>query len=88
MDVDRFDHRGLALAISAIPGLSARLLAEHVAGGDGRCQRCSIGAQAGWHRWPCRIHCYAAAAAELDPDEADPQSPVLLRFPTNPTRPR
>jgi hypothetical protein len=60
-----FDHRGLALAISAVPGLPARLLAEHVPDADGRCQRCPIGGQAGRQQWPCRIHDYAAAAARL-----------------------
>ncbi|GEL18661.1 hypothetical protein PA7_24980 [Pseudonocardia asaccharolytica DSM 44247 = NBRC 16224] len=61
------EGHGLAAVISAVPGLSERLLAEHVPGADGRCRQCAVGAQAGWHQWPCRLHCYAAQAARLGP---------------------
>jgi hypothetical protein len=60
----RFDHNSLALAISAIPGLPGRLLAEHIPDADGRCRLCLLGA-AGRQHWPCRIHDYATAAAKL-----------------------
>lgn len=63
---------GLAAAIGAVPGLADRLLAEHVPDPDGRCRLCPIGAQAGWHRWPCRIHVYAAAARATVPSSAGP----------------
>jgi hypothetical protein len=46
----------LAAAIALTPGLAARLLAEHVDDGTGRCRRCPLGGQAGHQRWPCRIY--------------------------------
>jgi hypothetical protein len=54
-----------AIVIAAVPGLAIALLADHRDDGHGRCPRCPIGAQAGRERWPCRIHTYAAAAADL-----------------------
>lgn len=54
-----------AMVIAAVPGLAIALLADHRDDGHGRCPRCPIGAQAGRERWPCRIHTYAAAAADL-----------------------
>lgn len=46
-------------------GRAARMLAEHVNDGTGRCAVCSAGAQTGRMRWPCSI-ATAARAATLD----------------------
>jgi hypothetical protein len=35
--------------------MAERLVAEHVDDGDGRCRGCPIGAQHGYHSWPCTI---------------------------------
>jgi hypothetical protein len=48
--------------IAAFPGLADQLFAEHVDDGHGRCRSCELGAQAGHHTWPCRLHLLATAA--------------------------
>jgi hypothetical protein len=53
----------LVAAIALTPGLAARLLAEHVDDRTGRCRLCPLGGQAGYQRWPCRIHGLASEAA-------------------------
>jgi hypothetical protein len=57
----------LAAAIALAPGLAARLLAEHVDDGTGRCRLCPLGDQAGHQQWPCRIHSAAAEASRARP---------------------
>lgn len=37
------------------PGLARQVLADHVDAGTGPCRHSAIGAQAGQHRWPCRV---------------------------------
>jgi hypothetical protein len=37
------------------------VLADHVDAGTGPCRHSAIGAQAGQHRWPCRVHTYPVA---------------------------
>ena len=37
------------------PGMAARLLAEHVDDGSGRCSGCPVGGQRGRHSWPCTL---------------------------------
>ena len=54
--------------IAAEPGMAARLLAEHVDDGAGRCRVCSSGAQAGRHIWPCALRGLAMQARELARD--------------------
>ena len=48
-------------AITAVPGLARQVLADHVDAGTGPCRHSAIGAQAGQHRWPCRVHTYPVA---------------------------
>ena len=43
---------------------AARLLAEHVDDGTGRCSVCSQGGQVGHVRWPCQLAMAAQRAAE------------------------
>jgi hypothetical protein len=57
----------LAAAIAMMPGLAARLMAEHVDDGTGRCRLCPLGGQAGHQQWPCRIHSAAAEASRVPP---------------------
>lgn len=55
----------IAQFIAAQAGAAERLLAEHIDDGTGRCRVCSAGPQAGRLVWPCNLHRYARAAAEL-----------------------
>lgn len=72
---DFSDVSELAAALADAPGLPERLVTEHVDRGDGRCERCGVGNQAGQQPWPCTIYAAAARAAEfLDiglPDEPE-----------------
>lgn len=54
------------------PVAVATLLARHVDDGGGHCQACGIGAQQGFHTWPCTLHQAAtqAAAARTALDKA------------------
>ncbi len=45
------------------PGMAARLIAEHVDDGNGRCAGCPVGGQRGHHSWPCTLR-QAAVEAE------------------------
>ncbi|MGD9528664.1 MAG: hypothetical protein AB7I38_17150 [Dehalococcoidia bacterium] len=47
----------------AAPDVTARLLATHVDDGSGHCRACPLGAQAGYHTWPCSIVTAARRAA-------------------------
>jgi hypothetical protein len=55
----------LAAAIALTPGLAMRLIADHFDDGTGRCCLCTVGGQAGYQRWPCRIHDAATEAARF-----------------------
>jgi hypothetical protein len=52
----------LATFIAANPGLAETLLADHVDDGNGHCRACAVGAQRGYHRWPCTIAAEAEAS--------------------------
>jgi hypothetical protein len=47
------------------PGMAARLLAEHVDDGSGRCTGCPVGGQRGRHSWPCTLWQAAEEATKL-----------------------
>jgi hypothetical protein len=49
-------YDGLIAAFAQVPGLVDVLLAEHVDDGSSRCRLCTLGGQAGYQRWPCRLH--------------------------------
>ncbi|MCY7344045.1 MAG: hypothetical protein LH603_19965 [Pseudonocardia sp.] len=56
----------LAELIATEPGAPGRLLAVHVSDGAGRCRGCTTpGTGTPLAPWPCSIHFYASAAAEL-----------------------
>jgi hypothetical protein len=48
------------------PGLADRLIAEHFDDGRGYCRACGLGAQRGFHRFPCDIRRTADTAKELE----------------------
>jgi hypothetical protein len=48
------------------PGLSASLLTLHVDDGHGYCRACALGAQRGYHRFPCHIRWTAERAREIE----------------------
>jgi hypothetical protein len=48
------------------PGLSAALIRQHVDDGGGYCRRCALGAQRGYHRFPCDIRRTAERAREIE----------------------
>jgi hypothetical protein len=52
----------LAAFIAAHPGLAEALLADHVDDDHGYCRACALGAQRGYHRWPCTIAAEAEAS--------------------------
>jgi hypothetical protein len=56
--------RVLAVTFALQPGMAARLLAEHVDDGTGRCRVCTAG-QSARERWPCKIHWYTSRAMAL-----------------------
>ncbi|TWF79264.1 hypothetical protein FHX44_115192 [Pseudonocardia hierapolitana] len=49
----------IAQLIADRPAAVMDLLARHVDDGNGHCRVCVLGAQRGFHTWPCTI--YAAA---------------------------
>ena len=51
-------------AIASIPGLAAKLMAQHRDDGTGHCVRCPIGGQAGWKVWPCNLYTIAESAEQ------------------------
>ncbi len=63
----------VALIVSQ-PGMAGRLIAQHRDDGTGHCTSCRLGAQAGWHRWPCSIYAAATAAEEVFPADG-PRTP-------------
>ncbi|HXV94375.1 MAG TPA: hypothetical protein VD813_13805 [Pseudonocardia sp.] len=61
---------GIARALSTMPELWARLLADHVPDSGGRCQACTkAGTGLPGQRWPCTIYALADQARDLHPDE-------------------
>ncbi len=52
---------GVAAELAGAPGLCARLLADHVAGPDGRCVGCRSAVRLA-PRWPCRLATVARLA--------------------------
>jgi hypothetical protein len=48
------------------PGLADVLLAQHVDDGSGYCRACALGAQRGYHRYPCFIRCTAERARQIE----------------------
>jgi hypothetical protein len=48
------------------PGLSDALLQRHVDDGQGYCRACALGAQRGYHRFPCDIRRTAERAREIE----------------------
>lgn len=62
----------IAEVIAGIPGLAARLMAEHHDDGSGHCRRCTIGALAGWLVWPCNIYSAAETAVRRPDADAPP----------------
>ena len=58
-------------------GVAAKLLAEHVDDGSGRCAVCSAGGQTGRVQWPCSL-ALAAHRAQRD-NEKSPQAPRARR---------
>ena len=56
----------LAVELARRPDITQRLLALHVPDGHGRCRACTTpGTGRPAAVWPCVLHFYAAAAAEL-----------------------
>jgi len=53
----------IAAELARTPQLCARLLADHVAGPDGRCAGCHSAVRLA-PRWPCRIATLAQLAAD------------------------
>jgi hypothetical protein len=51
--------------LAAMPGLTERLLADHIDDRTGHCRSCPLGGQAGFHVWPCSIRDMAERAHEL-----------------------
>lgn len=47
-------------------GLSTSLLRQHVDDGQGYCRACALGAQRGYHRFPCDIRRSAERAREIE----------------------
>jgi hypothetical protein len=47
------------------PTATARLLAQHVDDGYGRCRVCTVGGQHGHMPWPCTIAASATLAAKI-----------------------
>jgi hypothetical protein len=48
------------------PGLSESLLRQHVDDGQGHCRACALGAQRGYHRFPCGIRSSAEHARQIE----------------------
>lgn len=57
---------GTVALIVGQPGMSARLLAQHVDDGRGRCRVCSAGGQAGHSVFPCTLHAAAEQAQVVE----------------------
>lgn len=70
----------LAVALGQHAGLAGRLVAEHVDDGRGRCARCALGAQRGFHTWPCTIYRAAVAAQSGDAARHDRQGDRGCRY--------
>jgi hypothetical protein len=56
----------LVQMILSQPGMAARLIAEHVDDGSGRCRGCPVGGQRGRHSWPCTLRRAAEEAQRLE----------------------
>jgi len=56
----------LARELAWQPGITRRLLARHVADGNGRCRGCTTpGTGLPGARWPCALYFYADAASQI-----------------------
>jgi hypothetical protein len=61
--MDHLDQiAGMAVELAVVPGVCARLLADHVAGPDGRCAGCRSAVRLA-PQWPCRLALIALLAA-------------------------
>lgn len=58
-------HDRLISILAGMPGLTERLLSEHIDDSTGHCRACPLGGQAGFHVWPCSIRDLAERAHEL-----------------------
>lgn len=58
-------HDRLISILAGMPGLTERLLSEHIDDSTGHCRACPLGGQAGFHVWPCSIRDMAERAHEL-----------------------
>jgi hypothetical protein len=56
----------LVQMILSQPGMAARLIAEHVDDGRGRCRGCPVGGQRGRHAWPCTLRQAAEEAERIE----------------------
>jgi len=57
---------GIARELAGLPGTAERLLVLHVPDPHGRCRGCTTaGTGMPGVAWPCSLHFYAAAAAEI-----------------------
>jgi hypothetical protein len=56
----------LVQMILSQPGMAARLIAEHVDDGSGRCRGCPVGGQRGRHSWPCTLRSAAEEAQRIE----------------------
>jgi hypothetical protein len=57
---------GIARELAGLPGTVARLLVLHVPDPYGRCRGCTVaGTGMPGGAWPCSLHFYATAAAEI-----------------------
>jgi hypothetical protein len=48
------------------PGLADALIAQHVDDGSGYCRSCALGAQRGFHKYPCDIRRTAERARQIE----------------------
>jgi hypothetical protein len=58
----------LVILIANQAGMAVALITQHADDGTGHCRRCTIGAQAGRHTWPCQTYMAAQQATELSHD--------------------
>jgi hypothetical protein len=47
------------------PDVAAKLLAQHVNDGHGRCRVCTVGGQHGHMPWPCTLYASALHAMQI-----------------------
>lgn len=60
----------LSELIASHPDVATKLIAEHRDDGTGHCRACPIGAQAGYHTFPCALYTIAVRARDQrSPDD-------------------